>query len=278
MPLEVIGAGFGRTGTMSLQAALDILYEAEGNQCYHYLTIITRRPHTQFWIQVLSGDTTPNKDDWEALFGPERFCATVDHPCANYYQELLAVYPAAKVILSKHPAGRDAWYASKVAQVHIFEALERWPLKPLGFLALRYMVVAFSTRHTWTDQYVSNSDIMHLVQLTERHCWGKEGGIHDRDNVLRRYDHWYATVPQVVPAAQLLEYDVSMGWEPLCQFLDKPVPDVPFPKETHDSSKNITTTIQIMEMCAWTTYTALAAVAVVTLARAAATLHARQRT
>ena len=29
--------------------------------------------------------------------------------------------------------------------------------------------------------------------------------------------------------SRVLVYQVSQGWEPLCQFLDKPIPDVPFP-------------------------------------------------
>lgn len=33
----------------------------------------------------------------------------------------------------------------------------------------------------------------------------------------------------LVPPDRLLEWDISDGWEPLCKFLGKPVPDVPFP-------------------------------------------------
>jgi hypothetical protein len=29
---------------------------------------------------------------------------------------------------------------------------------------------------------------------------------------------------------RFLSYEVSQGWEPLCAFLDVPVPDEPFPK------------------------------------------------
>ena len=32
------------------------------------------------------------------------------------------------------------------------------------------------------------------------------------------------------PAMQLLEFSVKDGWEPLCSFLEVPVPDVPFPR------------------------------------------------
>ena len=34
---------------------------------------------------------------------------------------------------------------------------------------------------------------------------------------------------QKVPKDKLLVYNVSDGWEPLCQFLGKDVPDCPFP-------------------------------------------------
>ena len=29
---------------------------------------------------------------------------------------------------------------------------------------------------------------------------------------------------------RFLEFEVAQGWEPLCAFLDKPVPDEPFPR------------------------------------------------
>lgn len=33
----------------------------------------------------------------------------------------------------------------------------------------------------------------------------------------------------LVPKERLLEWTVEDGWEPLCEFLDKPVPEEPFP-------------------------------------------------
>ena len=32
-----------------------------------------------------------------------------------------------------------------------------------------------------------------------------------------------------VPADRLLVYEISQGWEPLCEFLEVPVPDAPMP-------------------------------------------------
>lgn len=42
------------------------------------------------------------------------------------------------------------------------------------------------------------------------------------------FDH-YDTIRDACPKERLLEYEVSQGWEPLCKFLDLPIPDQPFP-------------------------------------------------
>jgi hypothetical protein len=37
-------------------------------------------------------------------------------------------------------------------------------------------------------------------------------------------------VKALVPSQQLLVFEAKDGWEPLCRFLDRPVPDEPFPR------------------------------------------------
>lgn len=44
-----------------------------------------------------------------------------------------------------------------------------------------------------------------------------------------KYREHYALVRKMAPPDRLLEFNMSQGWEPLCEFLGKPVPDVPFP-------------------------------------------------
>lgn len=43
------------------------------------------------------------------------------------------------------------------------------------------------------------------------------------------YDGHNADVRRLIPIDQLLVYDVREGWEPLCNFLEVPVPNEPFP-------------------------------------------------
>lgn len=42
-------------------------------------------------------------------------------------------------------------------------------------------------------------------------------------------DH-YAQVRRVTPRERLLDCRLGSGWGPLCEFLGKPIPDVPFPR------------------------------------------------
>jgi hypothetical protein len=111
MALKLIGAGFGRTGTMSLKAALEMLGFAP---CYHMIECFPRGPgHYRLWEEARRGNP-----DWDAIF--EGFAATVDFPACTSYAELAAHYPDAKVLLSV----RDPYKWVESTQATIFAP--RW--------------------------------------------------------------------------------------------------------------------------------------------------------
>ena len=92
MPIQVIGAGCGRTGTASLKKALEIL---GFDPCYHMFENV-KHGHSLQWEAALNGN--PSRAEWDAILGD--FAATVDFPAAVAYKELMAAYPDAKVVLS----------------------------------------------------------------------------------------------------------------------------------------------------------------------------------
>lgn len=53
--------------------------------------------------------------------------------------------------------------------------------------------------------------------------------MHDRDHLIRRLREHNEEVRRTSPASRLLVFDVKEGWDPLCNFLARPVPDTPFP-------------------------------------------------
>ena len=43
------------------------------------------------------------------------------------------------------------------------------------------------------------------------------------------FNDWGAEVKKCVPEDRLLLFQAKDGWQPLCEFLGEPVPDVPYP-------------------------------------------------
>ncbi len=106
MPLEIIGAGLGRTGTMSMKAALETL----GWRCHHMVEMFQHQERTPHLEDALAGRPV----DWEALF--EGYTAMVDYPGALFWEPLMHAYPTAKVLLTTRDA--DAWYDSVYATIY----------------------------------------------------------------------------------------------------------------------------------------------------------------
>jgi hypothetical protein len=99
--MKVIGAGLGRTGTMSLKFALEHI---GFGPCYHMIEFMAHIPRDlPKWLDVVDG-----KPDWDSVF--DGYAATVDYPGCTYWRELLARWPEAKVILTtRNP---ESWFES----------------------------------------------------------------------------------------------------------------------------------------------------------------------
>ena len=101
MSLKVVGAGVGRTGTLSLKLALEQL---GFGPCYHMEEVLKDLPlRVPQWQAAVDG-----KPDWAAIF--QGYNSVVDWPAAAFWRELAAAYPEAKIILTTRNAER--WYQS----------------------------------------------------------------------------------------------------------------------------------------------------------------------
>jgi len=105
--LKVIGSGLGRTGTMSMQKAMNLLGLGP---CHHMLEVFGHPESVPLWIAA--GDGRP---DWDALFADYR--SVMDYPGATHWRALAAYYPEAKIVHTVRDP--DAWFES--TQATIFE-------------------------------------------------------------------------------------------------------------------------------------------------------------
>ncbi|MCJ1360725.1 MAG: hypothetical protein MMC33_010734, partial [Icmadophila ericetorum] len=136
---------------------------------------------------------------------PEREAVT-DPQCALFPDELIAAYPEAKVVLTtRNP---DSWIRSMET---VYYSILRW--------------------YTWNPVLIydpNNWGALHklvliiLVHLTS-------GEPYNRAALRRGFIAHNEHVRSIVPQHNLLDYEVSEGWEPLCKFLGKSGPDGPFP-------------------------------------------------
>lgn len=124
MALQVIGAGFGRTGTLSLKTALELLGFAP---CHHMVEVIANPGQLPFWNRVAQGEQI----DWDDVYG--RYKATVDWPGCQFFAELANFYPDAKVVLSQRDAER--WYDSMTRTILPNTAASMAPDHPMHHLA-----------------------------------------------------------------------------------------------------------------------------------------------
>jgi hypothetical protein len=194
MGLEVIGAGFGRTGTLSLKLALEKLGFVK---CYHMMEVVQHLEHVPLWVAAHRGE----KVDWEALY--EGYRATVDWPSCNLWREHAALYPRAKVILSTRDP--DGWYDSVMNTIY----------------------------KSSTAMVRSDDPTMHAFgQFAFDVVWKPvfDGRVEDRAYAIGVYNAHVERVIATIPAARLLVFEAKEGWEPLCRFLGVGVPDEPYPR------------------------------------------------
>ncbi len=198
MTIEVIGAGFGRTGTLSLKFALETLGL---NKCYHMMEVMRNDSHPAQWRKAARGEAV----DWDALYAG--YQATVDWPSTSFWRELRQVYPEAKVILTLRDS--QQWYTSVMNTI--------WKL---------------SSNALAEGQKRQDDQAIERAMMGDEVIWqGIFGGrMDDRDHVIERYERHNQEVIDTVPAEQLLVYRPGDGWEPLCRFLQKPIPHSDYPK------------------------------------------------
>ena len=208
--LEVIGAGLGRTGTLSLHAALERLGFAP---CEHMTNCFANPDRFAHWLEAARRKRAGEPIDWRPLFAGYR--ATVDWPAVYFWRELIAAYPEAKVILTVRDP--DRWYDS--ARTTIYAATQARNATPAS--RLLYGLVA------WANPRAGRG-----FRTVKETVWdGTFGGrFGDRDEAIRIFEEHNREVEATVPAERLLVFDVKQGWEPLCAFLRVSVPaGEPFP-------------------------------------------------
>lgn len=235
-PPTIIHASLMRSGTMSMARAYDKL----GFRAYHGLDMTDRefdepggwgdwikmeRLAEDIWPEVRSNakdrgqpPRKVTKDDWNDLYG--EFDVITDLGC-YFTEQLIDAYPDAKVVLTKR--NFDSWWHSFETQVldstwHPANYVIQLTVAPLA----NYRATPAMRKMLFGSSATAN-----LAEF--------------KAQIRQYYDDYYDMVREKVSADRLLEYNLGDGWEPLCRFLERPVPGEPFPRvnDSLDHEKRI---------------------------------------
>lgn len=212
-PAPLLCLGMARTGTASLAAALEILgvekvhhgLKSSIDDLRHEWAVIDRAADATFPVLPTYTGKPFTREQWDEIFGP--YDAVTD--VASFFAvSLINAYPEAPVILVERDV--DKWFASISI---IFENMSKPSYQRLIRL-VESLTGNTSGRASikmetgWTEARRPQEIILNAKTAYARH---------------------YREVREAVPKEQLLDFQLKDGWEPLCRFLGKEIPDVPFP-------------------------------------------------
>lgn len=190
----IIGAGFPRTGTMSLKHAIEHL---RGAKCYHMIEFVRQSSHITFWQKAFAQKEVSWTDFLKDCSG------IVDFPGSLFIEQLLRSYPNAKVVLTVRD--EQQWFESMKSTV-------------------------LATRKKNKEVPPELKDIMKNLGSMRELIWDRhfEGRQLERDYMIAQYRKHNQTVRRLVPPEQLLEMEISEGWDSLAKFLGG-TPSIDFP-------------------------------------------------
>ncbi|KAI8191147.1 hypothetical protein K4K52_006437 [Colletotrichum sp. SAR 10_76] len=230
VPMQVLCLGFPRTGTsckaqsqphscacinsnLSRGTAMCAALEKLGIPCWHSTVFMsTNFADIEMWQEAVDrkffGAGAPvGRDEFDQLLHSYGAVSS-DTPAVAFAEELIAAYPEAKVVLVEREV--ESWHKSYMQGViaNMFDPfislvyqLDRFYVHPIG-------KIHRSVTGGWLD------------------IWN----VKDAEAKARqKYREHYEMLRRVTPKERLLEFDLADGWGPLCEFLGKDVPKVPFP-------------------------------------------------
>ena len=174
---------------------------------YGNLEIFQNEGHIDQWNDLMMGKV--DKLDWKDIF--EGYDALIQSPPAMYYNEILKAYPNAKVVMEV--TNSNIWY-KRVKRVKRFF----WWLNWLRFF-------------NKPGKYLVMMDKMFFILFKNDFS---------PINAQVKYNTFISGVKQSIPEDQLFIIKPEEGWQPLCQFLNKPIPKEKFPNQVDVDDLNNT--------------------------------------
>ena len=230
--LQVIAAGLSRCATSSLQAALESPHLGF-DPSMHMAHVAPHPDREQLVIDAMQEENRERRHKLlHQLF--DGYGATCDFPGWMFVDDLMDMYPEAKVVLNKRKSGK-AW-ADSIRNSLSFYGTKTYLLitYPIQTDRLHYQIHQTCYK-VLGRRFKIGPEKFYSAEFYDKHNqWV-------RDEAAKR-------------GKEVLEFQAEHGWKPLCEFLGKPLPpvDVPFPHLNDQRAMTILKTIVVVRgLLAW---------------------------
>jgi hypothetical protein len=161
------------------------------------------------WVALLKAKINNEPRNWRAEFDAllGHCAATTAAPSCYFAKELVEAYPEAKFILVERDV--ESWARS-------FEVILAGAFNP-GAPVFQLL------DPLWAGRFVG------MTKSFLVYYYGAKSANEARANLRDVHRRHNELVRSLVPKERLLLFDLASGWEPLCTFLGKKVPEAPFP-------------------------------------------------
>ena len=176
---------------------------------YHMTSLFKNPPDAWLWREAYlaqAGKRPPFKrEDWDHLLGNMQ--GAIDMPAVGVLPSLIEAYPEAKVLIWERDV--DKWYESMQATIisHRFH--------PMNIVL-------------WLLDWELFRPVVSLQMTMGPIMFGPKGL--EEKNAKEVYRKIYEDIRKLVPEERRLDFRLEEGWEPVCKFLGKEVPNEPFPR------------------------------------------------
>jgi len=210
--MKIIVAGFAKTGTKSLAAALRLL----GYDVYDLLEHAWY--HENEWKKMLYYGG--NVEDFQRMY--QKVDVVMDAPIYFFWEEIHRAFPDAKIILTIRD--EDSWFESFSTQVKQDNS-DTW---------LKIMKTFSPTGFRYHRFFASFERVIHGYETNVWWPWKKS--VPNEMVMKRNFRQHNDYVASNAPKNQLLIFRIDDGWEPLCKFLGKELPKVRFPHKNKNGT------------------------------------------
>nr|XP_039263583.1 uncharacterized protein LOC120339504 isoform X1 [Styela clava] len=207
--MKIICAGLQKTGTKSIAEALRILgYDV--HDAFEQLLY-----DRELWDKIVANTVTT--EDYQRIL--RDVDAVIDWPAVAVWEQIMEAFPDAKVILTIR-SNEDEWYGSMKNQCKVTNNYV--PTNEIVQQLLFHVIAGPLASRIYKLETEFMSACLGIPRMY--------GSVMTETFLRSRYRQHNLYVNSICPEKKLLIYNVKEGWEPLCRFLNKEIPEQTFPK------------------------------------------------